>query len=79
MLWVISIQEEAIFDYELALDAYSNSIDEYPSIEVELKMANAYHQSGDIDKARQLVDAIIANDKASNTLKTKSSMLRAKL
>ena len=66
-------------DYELALDAYSSSINEYPSIEVELKMANAYHQSGDIDKARQMVDAILANEKASNTLKTKSSTLRAKL
>jgi len=66
-------------DYELALEAYSSSIDEYPSIEVELKMANAYHQSGEIDKARQMVDAILANEKASNTLKTKSSTLRAKL
>ena len=66
-------------DYELALDAYSSSIEEYPSIEVELKMANAYHQSGEIDKARQMVDAILANEKASNTLKTKSSTLRAKL
>ena len=66
-------------DYELALDAYSSSIDEYPSIEVELKMANAYHQSGNIDKAREMVESILANEKASNTLKTKSSTLRAKL
>ena len=53
--------------------------DEYPSIEVELKMANAYHQSGNIDKAREMVESILANEKASNTLKTKSSTLRAKL
>ena len=66
-------------DYELALDAYSSSLNEYPSIEVELKMANAYHQSGNIDKAREMVDSILANEKASNTLKTKSSTLRAKL
>ena len=42
-------------------------------------MANAYHQSGNIDKAREMVESILANEKASNTLKTKSSTLRAKL
>ena len=42
-------------------------------------MANAYHQSGNIDKAREIVESILANEKASNTLKTKSSTLRAKL
>ena len=66
-------------DYVLALEAYSSSLDAYPSTEVELKMASAHHMAGDNDKARSIVDAILENDKATVTLKTRSSMLKSKL
>ena len=66
-------------DFDLALESYSSSLDVYPSIEVELKMASAHHMAGENDKARAIVDAILENDKATVTLKTKSSMLKSKL
>ena len=66
-------------DFDLALESYSSSLDAYPSIEVELKMANAHFMAGDSDKARAIVDAVLDNDKATVTLKTKSSMLKSKL
>ena len=66
-------------DYDLAIESYQTSVDIYSSLEVELKMAQAYHKAGNNVKAKEIVESLLDNEKISSTVKTKSSILKSQL
>ena len=66
-------------DYEAAIEAYEESADVYPSLDVELKIAEAHYKLGKNDKAKKIVESILENEDASATVKSKSSVLKSRL
>ena len=65
-------------DYESAIEVYEESVDVYPSLEVELKIAEAHHKAGNNDRAKEIVESILADENASSMVKSKSSALKSR-
>ena len=66
-------------DYEAAIEAYEESADAHPSLDVELKIAEAHYKLGDNDRAKEIVESILENEDASAAVKSKSSALKSRL
>ena len=66
-------------DYEAAIEAYEESADTYPSLDVDLKIAEAHYKLGDNDRAKEIVESILENEDASAAVKSKSSALKSRL
>ena len=66
-------------EYDLAIELYQGSIDEVSSPEVEVKLAQAYYEAGNSDKAKEIVESLLENEKASSTVKRKLSTLKSRL
>ena len=66
-------------EYDLAIELYQGSIDEVSSPEVEVKLAQAYYEAGNSDKAKEIVESLLEDEKASSTVKRKLSTLKSRL
>ena len=66
-------------EYDLAIELYQGSIDEVSSPEVGVKLAQAYYEAGNSDKAKEIVESLLENEKASSTVKRKLSTLKSRL